>query len=58
MADVISDEMLSEIGVVARAEDVPAMIEARYGGLADRVSVQLESGNAKLLETIAGCRMP
>ena len=58
MADVISDEMLSEIGVVARAEDVPAMIEARYGGLADRVSIQLESGNAKLLETIAGGRMP
>lgn len=39
----VSDEMLEEIAVVATPQDLPAKLQARYGGLADRICFGWES---------------
>ncbi len=54
--ELISDEMLSELAIIAKPEDILTKLEERYRGLADRVCLQWEPGNSWLLEAIASNR--
>jgi probable F420-dependent oxidoreductase len=44
MGKLIGDDMLSEFAIVGRPEDVPKEVQARYGGLADRISFGIRGG--------------
>ena len=41
MADVIDDSMLDSFAVVAEPADVPARLAERFGGLADRLQIDM-----------------
>lgn len=41
MADLISDEMLAELAVVGRREDIGRLLREKYDGLLDRISLYL-----------------
>ena len=45
MGKLITDDVLSAFAVVGKAEDVPKEVEARYGGLADRISFGISRSN-------------
>lgn len=52
----ITDEILDEIAIVARPQDVLERIKARYTGLADRVILELSGENRALIEAIMADR--
>ncbi len=52
----ITDEILDEIAIVARPQDVRDRIKRRYTGLADRVILDLSGENRALIEAIMAGR--
>lgn len=54
--EALADEALGEFAVIAEPGDVYAQILGRYGGIADRISLEWRTDNPALYETIAGCR--
>ena len=52
----ISDEILDEIAIVARPQDVLNRIKRRYAGLADRIILDLSGENRALIEAIMADR--
>jgi probable F420-dependent oxidoreductase len=53
MAQVITDDMLHEIAIIAEPDDVIATIRQRYQGLADRICLMGLPENTELQQTIA-----
>lgn len=49
---LIPDEIVDAIAIVARPQDLLERIKERYAGLADRVSLDLSSDNSALIEAI------
>ncbi|HYZ91530.1 MAG TPA: LLM class F420-dependent oxidoreductase [Actinomycetota bacterium] len=45
MGKLITDDILSEFAIVGRMEDVPKEVEARYGGLSDRITFGISRSN-------------
>jgi probable F420-dependent oxidoreductase len=59
MEDLIGDDILHTVAVVARAEDLGVQLRARYAGLADRISIYepFAARRASIWRTlIAACR--
>ncbi len=54
--EMIPDEIIEAIAIVAEPQDLLGRIRARYAGLADRVSLALSSGNSALIEAIMASR--
>ena len=52
----ITDEILDEIAIVARPQDVLNRIKRRYAGLADRIILDLSGENRALIEAIMADR--
>jgi len=56
LTQMIPDEILDEIAIVARPQDLPDRIKQRYAGLADRVILDMSSENRALIEAIMAGR--
>lgn len=54
--EIIPDEIVEEIAIVAQPQDVLHRIKARYAGLAACVSLDLSSENSALIEAIMASR--
>lgn len=53
---LIPDEIVAAIAIVAPLPDVVEKINERYAGLTDRVSLELNCDNRALIEAIISCR--
>jgi probable F420-dependent oxidoreductase len=45
MGKLITDDILSEFAIVGRPEEVPIQVQARYGGLSDRITFGIGRAN-------------
>ncbi|MCY3781234.1 MAG: TIGR03617 family F420-dependent LLM class oxidoreductase [Chloroflexi bacterium] len=52
LAELVTDDMLSEVAIVAEPQEVLNKIRKRYGGIADRVCMIFSGASSRLIETI------
>ena len=54
--DAMTDDLLHEFTVIAKPDDIYAALVDRYAGIVDRVCLEWNADNPRLLEAIAGSR--